>query len=263
MKVELAANLTLMYAHLPWDERARAAAGDGFAHVEMQFPYENPAIQWRQWLNESNVAMALINAPPGDWAKGDRGLAAMTGREAEFEASMELAFQYCEATGCPRLHVMSGVADFSDATARTTWLGNLKSASQAARSAGVTLLVEPLNSRDFPGYFVSRQADVIELIDTVGCDNLLLQFDFYHLQIMEGDLLRHWVAHRDRVGHVQIAGAPGRNEPDTGEIAYQAVFDALLQSNWTLPVGCEYKPRNPSPEGVSAGLQWRERFGLT
>jgi hydroxypyruvate isomerase len=262
MKIALAANLSLMYAHLPWCERASAAASDGFSHAEVQFPYESTPNQWKHWLSESGVQLALMNAPPGDWERGDRGLAAIHGREAEFEASIELALAYCASTGCERVHVMSGNALASDSNARSTWVRNMKAACSAALKSGITLLVEPLNSRDFPGYFVSRQDEAIALIDATGCKNLLLQFDFYHLQVMEGDLLRHWNAHRDRVGHVQIAGAPGRNEPDTGEIAYQAVFDALVDCQWTLPVGCEYKPRHPTPEGVSAGLQWRDRFGL-
>lgn len=262
MRLSLAANLSLMYAHLPWGERAKAAADDGFRHVEMQFPYENSAAQWRQWLDESETQLVLINAPPGEWVKGDRGLAAIPGREAEFEASIELALAYCGATRCSKLHVMSGTADLEDAASRNTWIRNFQVACAAARSAGVMLLVEPLNTKDFPGYFISRQTDALALIDAVGVDNLRLQFDFYHLQIMEGDVLEHWARHRGQTGHVQIAGVPGRHEPDTGDLAYQKVFGALSDSGWVEPVGCEYKPRIPTREGVRAGLQWRSRFGL-
>lgn len=251
---QFAANLSLMYNEHAFLDRFAAAAADGFAGVEFLFPYEFSASEIRARLQAAGLKQVLFNAPPGDWAAGERGLASLPGREDEFQRGFELALEYAGVLGNQRLHVMAGLLQpgVERARQRDIYLDNLAYAVRAAASAGITVLIEPINPRDMPGYFLNRQAEAHAVCLEVGAANLMVQCDLYHCQIVEGDLattLRRDIA---GIGHIQIAGVPLRHEPDIGEINYPYLFalmDELKYSGW---VGCEYRPRG----GTSAGLGW-------
>ncbi len=253
--LRFAANLSLMYAELPFLDRFGAAAADGFRCVECQFPYGEPAEVIAQRLAEHDLKQVLINAPPG--GAGERGLAALPGREAEFRRSIvEQALRYAHVLRCPRVHVMAGtVPDGADRNAcRDTLLRNLDWAARQAAAEGVTLLLEPLNPRDAPGYFYSCQAEAHAVVAALGAPNVAVQFDLYHCQVGEGDVamkLREWLP-SGRVGHLQIAGVPERHEPDVGELHYPYLFALIDSLGWREPIGAEYRPR----AGTSAGLGW-------
>ena len=259
----LAANLSYLFTERPFLDRFEAAARWGFRAVEHQFPYtEASEFAIRERLRAHDLRAVLFNLPPGE--EGERGLGGLPGREAEFREGLDLALRYCRATGCPRLHVMWGVPDkeTSLAQSRATFVANLREAAPRAAEAGVTLLVEPLNPRDNPGYPLNRQADAHALVAEVGAPNVKVQFDLYHCQIVEGDVapkLDRWVGGPDsNVGHIQIAGPPDRLEPDAGELNYEWLLpriDALGYEGW---VGCEYRPA----AGTEAGLGWARPWGI-
>ena len=259
----LAANLSYLFTERPFLDRFGAAAACGFRAIEHQFPYsEAPESAIRQRLLEHDLQAVLFNVPPGE--EGERGLGGLPGREAEFGEGLDLALRYCRATGCPRLHVMWGVPGphTTPDESRATFVANLRAAAPRAAEAGVTLLVEPLNPRDNPGYPLNRQADAHALVAEVGAPNVKVQFDLYHCQIVEGDVapkLDRWVGGPDsNVGHIQIAGPPDRLEPDAGELNYEWLLpriDALGYAGW---VGCEYRPA----AGTEAGLGWASRWGI-
>jgi hydroxypyruvate isomerase len=257
----LAANLTFLFNELPFLDRIGAAARAGFRAVEFAFAYDLPPEEIALRLAEHELECVLINAPPGDLEAGDRGIAALPGREPEFVASFATALRYAQALSCARIHVMSGIvpADADGerrARARSTLVANLRLACDEARRQRVTVLVEALNSRDVPNYLFSTQAEAHAIRQAVGAPNLAVQMDFYHTQIAEGDIatkLERWLPH---IGHVQIAGVPGRHEPDIGEINYAWLFrrlDTLGYDGW---VGCEYRPL----DDTVSGLAWRERL---
>ena len=255
---KLAANLTMMYVEHPFLERFAAAARDGFRGVEYLFPYEYPAGELRSRLDAHGLTQALFNAPPGDWAKGERGLASRPGREDEFRRSIDTALEYARVLGNQRLHVMAGlIAPGEDrARHRATYLANLAHAAKAAASAGITVVIEPINTRDIPGFFLNRQDEAHAIRAEVGAPNLKVQMDLYHCQIVEGDLAKKMERYIDGVGHVQVAGVPERHEPDIGELNYDYLLeklDALGYDGW---VGCEYRPRG----ATSAGLGWAKRW---
>jgi hydroxypyruvate isomerase len=257
-----AANISMLYPEQALLERIGAAARDGFAAVEVQAPYAATAVDFARSLREARAQLALMNAPAGDFDAGERGLAALPGREAQFDAGLDLALDYARTTGAPKVHVMAGIppAGADSGECRRVFVRNLRAACGRFAPHGITVLIEPINTRDVPGYFLNYQQQAADLIADVGADNLRLQMDFYHLQIMEGDLLRHLERHFPIVGHVQIAGVPERFEPDVGEIHHPAIFarlDALGYGGW---VGCEYRPaRGTVPGGTSAGLGWMRR----
>lgn len=251
-----AANLSMMYAEHLFLDRFEAAAKDGFDAVEYLFPYEYPAATLAALLQQHGLAQVLFNAPPGDWSVGERGLACLPGREAEFQDGIARALEYAAALDCPRIHVMAGLAseDVDRATLRATYVANLKWAAECAASASVDVLIEPINTRDIPGFFLNRQDDAHALLAEVGAPNLKVQMDLYHCQIVEGDVamkLRRYLP-TGRVGHLQIAGVPERHEPDAGELRFDylaGVIDELGYDGW---IGCEYRPKG----GTSAGLDW-------
>ena len=265
---KFAANLSMMYGELPFLERFAAAAADGFEAVEFLFPYEHPAAQIVARLNDGNLRQVLFNAPPGDWNAGERGMACLPGREAEFRAGVERALDYAAALDCPRVHVMAGVVPEGADRHRLheTYLANLQWAAAQAAAVGREVLIEPINTRDVPGYFLNRQAEAHAVVDAVGAPNLKVQMDLYHVQIVEGDVamkLRQYLP-GGRVGHLQIAGVPERHEPDVGELNYAYLFgviDALAADcGWDGWLGCEYRPRRGTePGGTSAGLGWLRR----
>lgn len=249
-----AANLTMMYGEHPFLDRFEAAARDGFRAVEFLFPYDQPMAELAARLKGAGVQQVLFNLPPGDWAAGERGLAALPGREAEFRQSVDLSLRWAEVLGCPRLHVMAGVmpAGSERAAMHATYVDNLRHAARQAAAAGVALTIEPLNPRDMPGYFLTHQQQAHDFVAEVGEPALGVQMDFYHCQIVEGDLLSRLRHHRSGVSHVQIAGVPDRHEPDQGEVNYTAILEELDRLGYDGFVGCEYRPRG----ATSAGLGW-------
>lgn len=257
----LAANLSLMFQELPFLDRFEAAAAAGFEAVEFLFPYAERMEDLAARLEAARLTQALFNLPPGDWEAGERGLAALPGREIEFRAGLMTALDYAKALGCRRLHAMAGIppAGADAAVCEAVYIENLRYAADVAAEAGVALLIEPINGRDMPGYFVNRTAQARRIIDAVGSDNLFLQYDVYHAQISEGFLGETFGANRDIIRHVQVAGVPGRHEPDDRqEINYPflfGLFDALGYDGW---IGCEYSPR----AGTLDGLRWAEPYGV-
>ncbi len=253
-----AANLTMMFNEVPFLDRFAAAARAGFDAVEFLFPYEVPEEEVAGVLHTARVQNVLFNLPPGDWGKGERGIAALPGREAEFRASVATALRYARALGTPTLHAMCGlVPEGADrAAARRTYVENLRFAARELAAEGLTLVVEPINGRDIPGYFLQTQADAHLIREEVGAPNLLVQMDLYHAQIVEGDLstkLRRWIRH---VGHVQIASVPDRHEPDHGELSYPHLFALLDELGYPGWIGCEYRPEH----GTVAGLSWFDPY---
>lgn len=249
-----AANLSMMYTEHDFLDRFAAAAADGFQAVEYLFPYEHPAAELRARLDANGLVQALFNAPPGDWAAGERGIAALPGREAEFRAAFSRALEYAGVIGNDRIHVMAGLipADADRASCRNTYLENLSHAASTAAAQGITVLVEPINTRDMPGYFLNRQDDGQAICKEVGAANLKVQFDCYHCQIVEGDVTRKLQRDFAGIGHIQIAGVPERHEPDLGELNYPYLFDVIDNLGYEGWIGCEYRPR----AGTSAGLGW-------
>jgi len=256
-----AANLTFLFNEAPFLERFGEAAQAGFRAVEFAFPYEFQAKEIASQLAQHKVEVVLFNAPAGDWDAGDRGLASTPGREHEFAASVVSALRYAQALHCPRVHVMAGVvpadADAEERERRVrTFARNLRFACTEAASENVTILIEPINLRDMPGYLLNTQAQAHGLRSEIGATNLKVQMDLYHAQIVEGDLsekIRRWLPH---IGHVQIAGVPGRHEPDVGEVNYEYLFKLLDDLKYEGWVGCEYRPAR----GTSAGLTWLYRL---
>jgi 2-dehydrotetronate isomerase len=255
-----AANLSFLFSEVPFLDRFAAAARAGFGAVEFGYPYEFPAKELAARLAGNGLEQVLINTPPGDPAAGDRGLAGLPGREHEFAASFDTALRYAQALSCPRIHVMAGVLpagadDAKRARHRETFVGNLRFAAAEAKGHGITLTIEPINPRDMPGYLLNTQAEAHAIREEVGAPNLKVQMDFYHAQIVEGDLstkLRQWL---NDIGHVQIAGVPDRHEPDRGELNCYALFDLLDELGYKGWVGCEYRPRN----GTLPGLAWLDK----
>jgi len=252
-----AANLTMLFNEVPFTERFAAAAAAGFGGVECLFPYAHPADELAGLLAAHGLQQALFNLPPGDWDAGERGLAALPGREDEFRASVATALAYARALRCPTLHVMAGlVPEGADRVAmHATYVANLRHAADAVADDGITLVIEPLNDRDVPGYFLPRIDAAAAIVAEVDRPNVGLQFDCYHVQIMDGDLATRLRRHAGLIRHVQIAGVPERHEPDTGEVAYPYLFGLLDELGYAGWVGCEYRPRTTTV----AGLGWLPR----
>jgi 2-dehydrotetronate isomerase len=252
--LKFAANLTMMFNEVPFPERFAAAADAGFKGVEFLFPYDYPGVELAELLHVNRLQNVLFNLPPGDWTAGERGLAALPGREEEFRAGVAQAIAYARALGTPQLHAMAGVvpAGAEHALLRKTYVENLRYAASETHRYGIGLLIEPINTRDIPGYFLQTQAEAHRIREQVGAPNLKVQMDVYHLQIMEGDIatkMRHYLPH---IGHIQIAGVPGRNEPDSGEVNYAYLFCLLDELGYEGWLGCEYRPA----KGTLEGLGW-------
>lgn len=257
---KLAANLSMMFTELAFLDRFAAAAAAGFPAVEFLFPYDFAAAEIAARLKQHRLAQALFNLPPGDWAKGERGMAALPGRENEFMAGLERALDYALATGCKRLHAMAGnwpaSADRREGTA--VYVQNLRRAAERVARHGITLLIEPLNSRDNPGYFLNTTTEAMAVLRAVGSENVQLQLDLYHCQITEGDLAMHIRNLAGAYAHVQIAGVPDRHEPDQGEVNYHYLLGLLDEIGYDGWIGCEYRPAG----ATGAGLGWARTWGI-
>lgn len=249
------ANISILFTELPFLERFAAARAAGFEAVECWFPYERPAAQLRGILDGEGLTLVGINTAPGDVARGEWGVTALPGREAEFDRQIAQALDYAAALGAGGVHVMAAMCGGLDlAACERAYLANLEKALRRAEGSGVTLLIEPLNAKDRPGYFLSRSDQAAEIIARLGHPALKLMFDVYHVQVMEGDIIRRLRAHLPITGHIQIAAVPSRAEPDEGELNYPAILAEIDALGWSGFVGCEYRPR----AGTLDGLGWRE-----
>ena len=264
-----AANLSMMYPDLPFLDRFEAAAKDGFTAVEYLFPYAFAKEELVERLQANNLQQVLFNAPPGGtdaasidraWNGGDKGITCIPGREDEFRAGVALALDYAQALDCPRIHLMAGLlpAGVSREAAQRTYVANLRWAAAEAARHGRDVLIEPINTRDIPGFFLNRQDQAHTLVAEVGAPNLKVQMDLYHCQIVEGDVamkIRQYLP-TGRVGHFQIAGVPERHEPDLGELNYPYLFALIDSLGYTGVIGAEYRPR----AATSAGLGWFQPY---
>lgn len=251
-----AANLTMMFTEWGFLDRFDAAADAGFTAVEFLFPYEHGPDEVAERLHRNGLTPALFNLPPGDWAAGERGLAALAGREAELDAAVQRALPYVAATGVSRVHLMAGLAPAGDA-AMATYRGAVRRTAGVLAERGVTLVLEPINGRDMPGYFLNDIDAAAVLIAELGLANVALQFDLYHCQIIHGDVTMRLRRLLPVIGHVQIASVPSRHEPDGEELAYPFLFAELDRLGYSGFVGCEYRPR----AGTLEGLGWFAPYG--
>lgn len=252
------ANLSFLYAELGFLDRFAAAARDGFRAVEYVEPYGFAAEDVAAALKDNGLTQALFNLPPGNWAAGERGIGCHADRVGEFEAGIAKAIRYGHALGCTKINCLAGIAPAGTSADQrdAVLVANLKFAAPRLADAGIKLLLEPINLRDIPGFHVSTTHHAERILDAVGSDNLSIQYDLYHMQVMQGDLLPTYVRLKDRIGHIQIADNPGRNEPGTGEINYPFVLSELDRLGYDGWVGCEYKPK----AGTTAGLGWVKHY---
>jgi hydroxypyruvate isomerase len=249
-----AANISMMFGELPFLDRFAAARKAGFAAVEFLFPYEHPAADIAARLKDNGLAQVLFNAPPGDWSRGERGMAALPGRQAEFRDAIHKALEYATALECPRLHVMAGLAPEGMAhdMLTATYGANLAWAAEECAKVSVKPVIEPINHRDIPGFFLNTTDQAAAIIASVGPEKIGMQFDLYHCQITEGDIVKRVEKHLPLIAHMQVADNPGRNEPGTGEVNWLFVFEAIDALGFRGWIGCEYRPKGET----TAGLGW-------
>ena len=252
-----AANLNFLFTELPLLDRFDAAAKAGFTAVESTNLYDATAEEVAARLKANGLTLALFNMPAGNAATGERGLAALTGREKEFWAAFETALRYADTTGGRRIHMVAGLVH--QGARRATYVANLGRAAQAAASAGLEVLIEPINRRNIPGYFLNKTGEARAIIHEVGAPNLRLQLDLYHRQIEEGDVAMAIEEFAPLAGHYQIASPPDRGEPDSGEMNYPYLLQCIDATGFDGWIGCEYRPRN----GTVAGLGWVEACGVS
>jgi hydroxypyruvate isomerase len=249
---KFAANLTMLFNEVDFLDRFAAAAKAGFSGVEYLFPYAYPKEQLVERLQAHKLKQVLHNLPAGDWAKGERGIACLPDRVGEFQDGVGSAIDYAKALSCTQINCLAGIAPpgVDGTRVRETFVANLAFAASALKAAGIRLLIEPINTRDIPGFYLNRTQQAIDIIGAVGSDNLWVQYDIYHMQVMEGDLAPTMQKHQAQIAHLQLADNPGRNEPGTGEINYPFLFafvDRLGYGGW---IGCEYKPKTTTLEGL-------------
>jgi hydroxypyruvate isomerase len=249
---KFAANLTMMFNEVPFLERFQAAKDAGFDAVEFLFPYDHPVPDVVSHVKEAGVTVALFNMPPGDWVAGERGIAALPDRKEEFQVGVTRAIEYARALECKTLHLMSGLVPENDDRdlMLSTYIERLRFAADACQDIGATVVIEPLNYRDVPGYLISDVLTAQSLVDECGRPNVGIQFDMYHVQIMEGDLAKRFEAHLDDIYHVQIAGVPERHEPNIGEVNYPYLFLMMDRLGYQGYVGCEYNPSAKTEDGL-------------
>ncbi len=251
---KFAANLSMLFTEVDFLDRFQDAAEAGFKGVEYLFPYDFEAAEIKQRLDDNGLTQVLFNLPAGDWGAGERGIACHPDRVEEFRAGVDRAIEYAGVLGNTQVNCLAGIkpSGVSDDQARQTLVGNLRFAAEKLEAAGILLIAEPINTRDIPGFFLNRTEQALAIFDEVGSGNLKLQYDIYHMQIMEGDLAPTIEKHIDRIAHVQLADNPGRHEPGTGEINYPFLFAHLDRLGYDGWIGCEYKPR----AGTKEGLGW-------
>ena len=255
---KFAANLTMLFNEVPFMERFEAAAQAGFKHVEFLFPYAFPAADIKARLDDNGLSLVLHNLPAGDWDAGERGIACHPDRVEEFRTGVAKAIEYAKVLGVKQLNCLVGKvpAGADDKAVHQTMVDNLRFAAGELKNAGLRLLIEPINTFDIPGFALNRTEQALALIDEVGSDNLFVQYDIYHAQRMEGELGATLEKNLARIGHIQLADNPGRNEPGTGEINYPFLFKLIDRIGYTGTIGCEYKPAGTT----EAGLGWREKL---
>lgn len=255
---KFAANLSMMFNEVPFPQRFAEAAKAGFKGVEFLFPYEHAPEEVAGWLKQNKLQNVLFNMPPGDWAAGERGTASIPGREAEFRAGVEKAIKYAKVMGTPQLHAMSGnlPAGADRAKHKATYVANIRYAAGELAKHNLMLVLEAINQRDMPAFFLKTQGEAYEVCKEIGAPNLKIQFDIYHCQVQEGDLATKLRKYFDLIGHIQIASAPERNEPVDGEINYPYLFRLLDELKFDGWVGCEYRPK----AGTVQGLGWLKPY---
>ncbi|WP_278183345.1 2-oxo-tetronate isomerase [Vibrio misgurnus] len=249
---KFAANLTMLFTEVPFLDRFQKAHQAGFKAVEFLFPYAYQASELASKIKQFDLEQALFNMPPGNWDAGERGFAALPGREAEFRASVEVAIVYANALNCKKVHAMAGIFDdrFTREQHIATFIANIRYAADKFAQQGIELMIEPLNNRDVPNYFIAHQREAVALIKQIDRSNVKLQLDLYHAQIMDGDLSSLIREVAPYVGHVQIASVPERHEPSEGELNYPHLFKVLDDSGYLDWIGCEYKPRKTTLDGL-------------
>jgi hydroxypyruvate isomerase len=253
-----AANLTMLFTEVAFLDRFERAAKAGFEAVEFLFPYSFDPTEIRQRLDAHKLKLVLHNLPAGNWDAGERGIACHPDRVAEFRDSVGKAIRYATALGAPQLNCLAGKAPagIADATLRATFVDNLKFAAGEFKKAGLSLLIEPINTYDIPGFYLNRTEQAAKILDDVGADNAFVQYDIYHAQRMEGELAATAQKYLSRIGHMQLADNPNRNEPGTGEINWSFLFAHIDRIGYKGWIGCEYKPLT----NTEAGLGWRQKF---
>ena len=249
---QFAANLTMLFNEHEFLDRFEAAAKAGFKAVEFLFPYAYPVAELQQRLKAHNLKLVLHNLPAGNWEAGDRGIACDPARVDEFRAGVARGIEYGTALGVPHLNCLAGKAPAGvDAAAlRSTFVANLRYAAAEFKKAGLNLLIEPINRFDIPGFYLNTTAQALSILDEVGADNAYVQYDIYHAQRMEGELANTMSAQLARIGHIQLADNPGRNEPGTGEINFAFLFKHLDRIGYKGWIGCEYKPATRTEDGL-------------
>jgi hydroxypyruvate isomerase len=247
-----AANLTMLFNEVGFVDRFAAARKAGFTGVEYLFPYEFDRRLLQEALEEHRLTQVLHNLPAGNWQAGERGIACHPDRMTEFAEGVELAIDYATALGCGQLNCLAGItpAGVTPEEARSTLIANLRLAAPRLQAAGIKLLIEPINTRDIPNFFLSHTAQALEIIEQTGTGNLFLQYDVYHMQIMEGDLATHLQRHLQAIAHIQIADPPARHEPGTGEVNFPYLFGLLDRLKYPGWIGCEYKPAGRTEDGL-------------
>lgn len=258
---KFAANLTMLYNELPFLDRFEAAAEAGFTGVEYLFPYDFDKHEIASRLSRFGLTQVLHNLPAGNWGAGERGIAILPERTGEFREGVSRAIDYAGTLGCKQINCLVGIApkEASPERLHETMVANLDFAARRLKEAGIKLLIEPVNTRDIPGFFLCHTKQALAVIDEIGSDNIQLQYDIYHMQIMEGDLTRTIEANLPRIAHVQLADNPGRNEPGTGEINYPYLFKKLDSLGYQGWIGCEYKPATTTTEGLGWFAPYRQR----
>jgi hydroxypyruvate isomerase len=255
---KLAANLTMLFGEVPFLERFKAAADAGFDAVEYLFPYDYDGDVLRRQLRDHALTQVLHNLPGGNWAAGERGIACLPDRVDEFRAGVDKAIDYATALECGRVNCLAGIPPLSvsASAAGETLTRNVEYAAARLKSAGIKLMIEPINTRDIPGFFLNQTRQALDIIAATGSDNAFVQFDIYHMQIMEGHVASTIEKHLPSIGHMQLADVPGRHEPGTGEIDYGSLLDLVDRIGYAGWIGCEYIPL----AGTVAGLRWAKPY---
>ena len=249
---KFAANLTMLFNELPFLDRFAAAKAAGFIGVEYLFPYDFEKAVLGEQLQQHGLTQVLHNLPAGNWGTGERGIAILPDRTAEFRDGVSRAIEYAKALGCRQVNCLAGItpAGADPEELHAALIENLRYAANALAKQSIKLLIEPINTRDIPGFFLTGTEQAAQIISEVGSENLFIQYDIYHMQIMEGDLAPTMKKHLDRIAHIQLADNPGRNEPGTGEINYPFLFRYLDEIGYRGWIGCEYKPKTTTAEGL-------------